>query len=217
MARAHGFNGLLTKSATERIADSTKQLAERALLTGTLRIPDAIGPVSVEANLRSGRVTTAVEIAAPKEGRPRTRINWLLRQLKDAPGDLRLDVRFAQSRATTSELLKDCIDAPERLLLPDDPKRNPRSLTLALSRPMGKKRGRAEGSFVTETRRQLLDFYGELVQDLQPPRQKAPKLPKPTNESEPSQQAEPDATESRARREQQSGLDHIAQLAQFIS
>jgi hypothetical protein len=39
----------------------------------------------------------------------------------------------------------------------------PRSFLLALSMPMGKKGGRKEGSFVTETRRQATDFYRDLV------------------------------------------------------
>jgi hypothetical protein len=38
--------------------------------------------------------------------------------------------------------------------------------TLTLSRPMGQKRGRAEGSFVRETRAQAVTFYRDLVQNL---------------------------------------------------
>jgi hypothetical protein len=204
------------KTPADRIVDSTKRLAAEGLLEGTIRIPDAIGPLTIEANLRSGRMTTAVTIAAPKEGRPQTRINWLLRQLKEAPGDLRLDVRFAQTKATTSALLRDCDGQPDRLLLADDSKRDPREFSLALSRPMGKKRGRTDGSFVTETRRQLLVFYGELVQNLQPPRQKAPKLPKPTEEQAPPEPAAPEVSEGQIRREQESGLDQVAQLARFV-
>lgn len=139
-----------------------------------------------------------------------------MRQPRDAPDDLRLDVRFAQTKATTSALLRDCDGQPERLLLADDPKRDPREFSLALSRPMGKKRGRTDGSFVTETRRQLLEFYGELVQNLQPPRQKAPKLPKPTEEQAPPEPAEPEVSEGQVRREQESGLDQVAQLARFL-
>ncbi len=40
---------------------------------------------------------------------------------------------------------------------------------------MGKKRGRAEGSFVRETGNQVLSFYGELVQNLKPWQAPAPK------------------------------------------
>lgn len=103
-------------------------------------------------------------------------------------------------------------------LLDDDPKREPRAFALALSRGMGKKRGRSEGSFVAETRRQAMDFYRDLVQELQAPRPKAPRLKEPDE----AQQPEPagpaaarPATESRIRREQETGLDSVAELASF--
>ena len=38
------------------------------------------------------------------------------------------------------------------------------------------KRGKAEGSFVRETRVQTFDFYRDLVQDLKPWQARAPKL-----------------------------------------
>ena len=44
----------------------------------------------------------------------------------------------------------------------------PRAFRLALSRPMGTKRGKGERSFVLETRKQTIDFYRDLVQDLRP-------------------------------------------------
>jgi hypothetical protein len=49
-------------------------------------------------------------------------------------------------------------------------------LTVTLSRPMGKKRGKAEGSFVRETRTQTFAFYRDLVQDLKAWQPRAPKL-----------------------------------------
>jgi hypothetical protein len=202
------------QSPSDRVTQATKLMAATGVLEGTIKIPDAIGPLSIEANLRSARVVTSVELQAPREGRPQTRVNWLLRQLKNAPDDLRVDVRFSQSKTTSSCLIKECRDAPERLLA-DDAKREPRSFSVALSRKMGTKRGRTDGSFVSETRRQLLDFYGELVQDLQPPRQKAPKLPKPTEEQGPPETTAAELSEGRVRREQESSLDQIAQVAQF--
>lgn len=186
------------KSPDDMVADATKNLATDGVLQATIRIPDAIGPLTVDANLRSGRLSTSVEFDAPKSGRPQTRINWLLRQLKQAPDDLRIEVRFVKSRSTTSELLKTCRDRPECLLLVDDTKREPRSFQLTLSRPMGRKRGRTEGAFVTETSRQLNEFYGELVQYLQPPRQKAPKLQKAADEETPAEPATPDADNKEA-------------------
>jgi hypothetical protein len=204
------------KSAGELIGGATQQLADLGTLTGSVLVPDAIGPVEIEANLRTGRVTTSVELAAPKEGRPRTRINWLLRQLKDAPADLRVEVRFAQIRSTRSELLRDCRENPDCLLLEDEPKREPRSFVLALSRTMGKKRGRSDGSFISEARKQAMDFYRDLVQDLQPAQAKPPRLREPEEEKRAEQPPAAPGDESQARREQAAKLESVAAFSRFV-
>jgi hypothetical protein len=202
----------------ELIGDATKRLAGDGVLGCSVRVPDAVGPLGIEANLRTRRVTTTVEVPAPKEGRPKTRVNWLMRQLKDASGDLRVEVRFARTRSTQSALLRDCRDAPERLLLADDPKREPRSFMLALSRPMGKKAGRMDGSFISETRRQTTDFYRDLVQGLMPPRTKAPKIREEEQKEEvatvvPTSPLE--TSEEEARREHEASLQKMARVMPF--
>ncbi|MDO8214176.1 hypothetical protein [Conexibacter sp. CPCC 206217] len=45
-----------------------------------------------------------------------------------------------------------------------------------MARKMGQKRGREEGSFVRETRNHIVDFYGDLVQNLKPWQARAPRL-----------------------------------------
>ena len=170
---------------------SVKRLAEMGKLSASLRVPDAVGPINVEADLRTRQVTTSVAVDAPQEGRPLTRLNWMLRQLREAPDDLRMDVSFANTRETSSALLRDVRNRPQAVLSQSDAKREPRSFTLALSRAMGTKRGKGERSFVRETRQQAVDFYRLLVQNLrawqppppklpdQPPEQKIPETPVP--------------------------------------
>ena len=160
-----------------RIDGLVKSLAQSGTLEATLRVPDAIGPVGVQADLRTRRVTTTVEVEAPREGRPQTRVNWMLRQLRDAPNELRIDVRFANARETASVLLSEAREFPQRLLSAADPRREPRAFQLALARPMGTKRGKGEKSFVRDTRQQMIGFYRDLVQDLRAWQPTAPKLP----------------------------------------
>ncbi|MBI5310429.1 MAG: stress response protein [Actinobacteria bacterium] len=156
------------KFVQEMVVDGT--------LSGDLKIPDAVGPVRVVADLRTRKVTTLVSIAAPAEGRPQTRINWILKQLRGAPSDLRIDVRFSSAKESSSLLLVDAIENPQGLLSANDKRREPRSFELALVRKMGLKRGIDAGSFARETRRQMLIFYRDIVQDLTPWRAAAPKL-----------------------------------------
>jgi len=189
------------------------------VLDCSIRVPDAVGPIGVEANLRTRRLTTTVEIQAPREGRPKTRVNWLLRQLKDAPDDLRVEVRLNRVRSTQSALLRDCRDAPERLLLDSDPKREPRSFMLALSKPMGKKGGRMDGSFIAETRRQTTEFYRDLVQGLMPPQTKAPKIRENEQKTTETDEIPAPASEidGEAHSEHNSSPQHLAEFSPFAS
>lgn len=201
------------KTPEEQLELTTQRLAGDGIFSASLKIPNVVGPIGIEANLRTRLVTTNVEVEAPKEGRPRTRINWLLKQLKDAPDDLRIDVHFSRVRATRSELLRDCRHSPELLLLKDDPKREPRAFVVALSKSMGRKDGRKEGSFVAETKRQVTNFYGDIVQGLVPPPTHAPKIRETeTAEAEPVVQAEPEKSEVAVRREHDLSLQRLAEM-----
>jgi hypothetical protein len=164
------------QTTPERLEESIEGLVQRGELATTLRIPDAIGPLAVRADLRSQQTLTSVSFDAPKGGTPRGRFGWLMRQLKEAPDDLRLEAAFANARSTTAATLGEMRENPRVLEYAQDPRRPPRSFVLASCQPMGKKRGRAEGSFVRETSAQVIAFYSGLVQNLKPWQVPAPKL-----------------------------------------
>lgn len=192
----------------ERLEEALHRLADQGVLETALKVPDAVGSLRVEADLRTRRVTTALDLGAPREGRAKTRVNWLLKQLHGAPDDLRIDVSFVSTRETSSALLRDARDRPELLLSNTDAKREPRSFTLALTRKMGTKRGKEEGSFVIETRRQAIDFYRDLVQNLRAWQPPAPKLRRDETEEDPlPAQPQPPAFASVDRREPGEGAD----------
>jgi hypothetical protein len=116
--------------------------------------------------------------------RAKPRINWLLRQLREASNDLRIDVSYPNARQTAADLLSAVRDDAERLLYQPDPRREPRAFTLTMAKPMGQKRGKEEGSFVRETRSHAFDFYRDLVQNLKPWQARAPRLPAPGPEDD---------------------------------
>jgi hypothetical protein len=164
------------QSRAARLDGLAKRLATDGMLEATLRVPDAVGDLSVRCDLRSRQTLTSITIKAPGEGRTKARINWLLRQLSDASDDLRIEATYPNARETTGALLGQVREDVDCLRYPADLKREPRSFTVTLSRPMGKKRGKAEGSFVRETRTQMFAFYRDLVQDLKAWQARAPKL-----------------------------------------
>jgi hypothetical protein len=152
-----------------------ESLVNLGVLDGGLRIPNAVGPVTITADLRARRVSASVEIDAPREGRPQTRINWLVRQLKEAPETLRVDCFALHGRgASTSELLRDVRAKPAMLI--DDPKRELRAFRLTASAPMGVKRGQGKGSFVGAVLDLLDSFYASTVQTIKPWAAAPPKL-----------------------------------------
>jgi hypothetical protein len=163
----------------ERLDVVVQRLAVDGSLSGAVRVPDTIASLALNADLKARQLTTSVTVDAPREGRPASRINWMLRQLSGAPPGVRVTVSFANTRETTSLLLGEAREYPQRLLSPTDAKREPRSFELATTRPLGLKSGKGQRSFVRETRRQVIDFYGELVQNLKPWQARAPKLPEP--------------------------------------
>ena len=81
-------------------------LCQSGQLAGAIRIPDTVGRLIVAADLRAGKVTCHVDLDAPREGRPTTRVSWLLRQLKSAPGATRVECFNAHARGlSAAELL----------------------------------------------------------------------------------------------------------------
>ncbi len=140
-------------------------LAGAGTLTGAIRIPHTVGQLEVVADLRAGNVTCFVDVAAPREGRPATRVNWLVRQLKNAPESVRVEAFTAHSRgASSAELLRDVRENPAVLLT--DPAKELRTFRVALDRPLGAKRGRGRGSFIDSVLEATDDFYAEVMQHI---------------------------------------------------
>lgn len=164
------------QTTPERLEENLKTLVDQGELSTTLRIPDAIGPMTIRADLRSQQTLTSVSFDAPKEGTQRGRFGWLMRQLRDAPDDLRLEAAFPNARSTTAATLGEMHDNPKALEYEQDAKRPPKAFVLTACEPMGTKRGRGEGSFVRDTSAQVISFYSELVQNLKPWQAPAPRV-----------------------------------------
>jgi hypothetical protein len=163
--------------AAARRDQTVRVLVESGKLTAALRVPDAAGDIDLEADLRSRRFKTSIVVAPPKDGKPQTRINWLLRQLGAAKDDLLFEVRYPNQKEITSASLKSARGKPESLLYSADKKRDPMSFRLTSSKDLGLKRGRLAGSFVAESKQQTSEFYRSIVQGLRAWAPLAPKLP----------------------------------------
>ncbi|WP_241971408.1 VRR-NUC domain-containing protein [Microcella alkaliphila] len=174
------------ESSDPRVRSSrmATELVKDGHVTAGLRIPGAISDLTVVADLRAGLVTAAFSVEAPKEGKPTTRINWLLRQLRSASDSLRIEAIPVRSSTGAAELLGTVRDNPA-LLVPESG-REIKSFTVTKSVPMGSKRGTGRGSFIDSVVTVIEAAYGEIGQSIKAWAATPPKL-RPTDavETEP--------------------------------
>ena len=111
---------------------------------------------------------------APDRPRPTTRVSWLVRQLRDAPPNLRISASFPHTKTTTSALLREVRTDPAVLIAPIG--RLPRSFTVTLSAQVGTHRKHGKRSFIDDVAAHVERFYGEIVQDLKAWTAAAPRL-----------------------------------------
>lgn len=150
-------------------------LCKDGALTGSIAVPGTVGSLVVTADLRAAQVICHVDVDAPKEGRPSTRVNWLIRQLKDAPNNVRIEAFVSHGRgASSAELLGTVRDNPSALLV--DPARELRSFRVAISFPLGSKRGRGRGAFIDSVLGAVDTFYADVLGSLRPWTAAPPKL-----------------------------------------
>lgn len=150
-------------------------LASTGKLSGSLQVPNTVGPMETIADLRAGRVSCSITVNAPSDGRPLTRLNWLLRQLKQAPRDLLIEAVVSRSRTGGRTLsLGELLDSPKSLL--DGARPDLRSFRVTLNRPAGTKRGQGRGSFVGSVLSVVDEFYASVVQQVKPWASPPPKV-----------------------------------------
>jgi hypothetical protein len=165
-----------TRTTPARLDELVTSLVDTGELFSSLRIPDAAGALELRTNLKTRQTSTSITVEAPREGRTKARFNWLMRQLREASDELRVEAAFPNARSTTVAKLGDVREDPAALCHAADPKREPRAFIVTLTKPMGQKRGRDEGSFVRETAAQTVGFYRDIVQNLKAWQAPAPKL-----------------------------------------
>ena len=169
---------VLSRKETEepdyRVAIVARDLVNSGNLSAAIRIPNTVGPVELSANLRTMTASASTEVEAPELKRAASRVNWLVRQLRNAPAELRIDVTFYHTRATSAELLTKVRESLKCVLLGRD--RVPRSFAVTLSTGVGTKRKSGQGSFISDVSALLDEFYREVVQDLKPWTAPAPQL-----------------------------------------
>ena len=162
----------LARDHAARAQAAAAELASSGTLSAALRVPGAAGPISVVADVRTAQIRTSILVDAPHEGGGQRRINWILRQLADAPDTLTIEAVFARREQTACELLRDVRADPASLL--SDAAAEIRAFRLTASVAMGTKRNGLRKAFVPSVNDAVEAFYARVVQGLKP---SPPRLP----------------------------------------
>ena len=75
-------------------------LVSRGQLYAQLQIPHTAGPLEITVDLMARQITIATELEAPKDGKSRGRVGWLMRQMTKAPADTTIEARISRLSST---------------------------------------------------------------------------------------------------------------------
>lgn len=143
-----------------------ENLVASGCLSATLRVPDAAGDITVEADMRTNKIQCSTSIDAPTEGTSFRRASWLLKQLKNAPADILVEAVFADSSEISCENLA-TVRADTKSLTAGRISEL-QSFTLTSPTKMGSKRSGTAASFIVSVTDGLDGFYRDVVQPLKP-------------------------------------------------
>lgn len=152
---------------SRRQASLKASLLKEGTLSGTIKIPDAVGDIVVTADLRTRQVTAHLDVDAPKTGRATRQVTWLTRQLKEAPGTLRVEAFAAKGRGSgAATMLSAAREDAQSLVV--HPTKKLRSFRVAKIVPMGTKRGRGRRSFIDSVLEAIDGLNEDVVQQVKP-------------------------------------------------
>lgn len=147
-----------------RSARLISELVKDGHLRGGLRIPGAVSDLEIVADLRANTITASFSVDAPEVGRPTTRINWLVRQLKEAPDGVRVEAVPVRSSTGPAELLGRVREDAALLVPPSG--RDIKTFVVTRSVPLGAKRGSGRGTFIDSMITAIDCAYSEIGQSL---------------------------------------------------
>ena len=176
--------GVQAKEIIPRSAktDYKKHLSSRATdllqsraLKGSINIPGAPAELNMVADLGSGWLHCTFSLPTPQEGRNKSRLNWLLRQLKNHPSGTLVSWNYKHARTPESpHKVEDLLDKNYEFEL--DNSREIASVTVEVLAKMGTKRSAGKGGFIDSVVGLFEVTYGELLQNIKPWQEPSPRL-----------------------------------------
>jgi len=170
------------------LAEATKLISDKAL-QGTIKIPGAAAELNIMADVAAGVTHCSFDLAAPNEGKNKSRLNWMLRQYKTAPKDAVVSIGYKRSRTLEAAVSLSALKSGE-VEIELDNSREISTFRIDIVRSSGSKRGRGQSAFIDSVLDQVEFCYAQALQPLKAFAASAPKLsetvrdliPEPTEE-----------------------------------
>lgn len=160
-------------------------------LSGTFRVPHAAGDMSVVVLLPARSVQYVLDVKAPTEGRPKTQLKWIIKQLAsgEVPDDLVVHVDWGY-RVSSQAPVVEAEQQIEALLWdsnkqPISTKSEPRCFYLRRTTALAKGKGRSTAGVLEGIAQGMEDFYRRVVEKVKPYVQKAPQMPREERDQQP--------------------------------
>lgn len=163
------------RDRSDRIDAFVKAMIEGTSIAGRLRIPNTVGDIATEIDLRAQQLAASVEIMAPTDKQARGRVGWMVRQLRRAEGEVIVEAFPKNARIPKVALLEDAMEDPGLLLGIDRAEPHRFVVKRRVAMPHGRKSTARKPGFVDGYMALLADFYEGVVQDLVPWQPPAPK------------------------------------------
>lgn len=165
----------LRDDAPARLRTASERLVNEQSLHTSYRVPNAAGDLDITANLAHRTVCVSIKLKAPQDKvRTSSRVNWLLRMLKDDDERLQIRAHWPGKAAPTMKSLADLREDPE-LLQADNADLVPHAFDVLMI-DANAKRFTGRQTFIEDLEALVPDFYTKVVQHL---RNWAPPPPKP--------------------------------------
>ena len=158
-------------------------MCSEGVLSGALRVPDGAADLTVSVDLKARKITVSTQLAAPDNGTPRAAIVWLVKQMKDAPDSVLVDIYQKSGRIPATASLAQLRDDP-RSGLPES-KQPPSKFLVRQQTRMGTgRRSTRKKGFIDSVIDSIIEFYANVFQDLQAFVPRAPALERHTKKDE---------------------------------
>ena len=175
--RAHRLN------PQARNKEFVASMCSEGVLYGVLRVPDGAADLSVSVDLRARKITVSTQLAAPDDRTPRAAIVWLVKQMKNAPDSVLVDVYQKSGRIPATASLQQLRDDPKAGL--PESKQPPSKFLVRQQATMGTgRRSTRKKGFIDSIIDSVIDFYANVFQDLQAFVPRAPALERHTKRDE---------------------------------